>query len=174
MKIDERGFTLVEVTVYVAIVAGIMTTLVLFSLNLIQVRAKQRVIHNVEANAARIFERLADAARHAEGINTGASTFGADPGTLSVNMVTVGVDPTIFTLTANDGVFQANEGGAGNVAITTDDVSITNLTFTNLTSADDVGIIKVDFTVAAVNSSGNPLYSYDESFQTAIRIPLDN
>jgi prepilin-type N-terminal cleavage/methylation domain-containing protein len=174
MKDNKQGFTLVEVMVYVAIIALMMTTLVLFSINLIQVRAKQRVIHNVEANAARIFERLADAARHAEGINTGASTFNSDPGTLSVNIVSAGVDPTIFSLTADDGVFQANEGGAGNVAITTDDVAITNLVFTNLTSVTDIGIIKVEFTVAAVNNSGNPLYSYEESFQTAIRIPLDN
>jgi len=66
-------------------------------------------------------------------------------------------------------------GGSGSaVDVTSEDVAVTNLVFRNLTSTEDVGIIQVEFTLTAIGPNGNPLYQYEETYQTTLRIPFDN
>jgi len=170
---NERGTTLVELIIYIGIVGMILTTISMFLINLLTTRVKTSAMSEVLTNSRLVQDRLHDAVRHAEGINLGASVFGSDPGTLSINMVDVLDDPIIFSLTADNGQFQINKAGAGNAILTSDHVEVTNLVFTNLTSVDDVGIIRVDMTLRAVNPSDDNLYNYEESFQTTLRIPLD-
>ncbi len=170
---NQRGTTLVELLIYIGIVGIILTTVSMFILNLLTIRVKTTAMSQIVANARLIQDRLTDAIRHSEGINLGASTFSADPGVLSLNMVTAGDDPEVFSLTANDGQFQINKGGAGNVILTSDSVQVTNLVFNNLTTVDDVGVVQVQMTLKTVNPASNNLFNYEESFQTTLRIPLD-
>ena len=170
---NQRGSTFIELLLYIGIVGVIMVTAASFLMNLLTSRAKVTASSEVLSNARLIQDRLHDAARHAQGINTGSSTFGSDPGALSFNMVSAGVDPTVFSLTTNDGQFQVSEGSGGNVTVSATDVQVTNLVFTNLTSTQDTGIIQVQFTLTAVNASGSSQFDYEESFQTTLRIPLD-
>ena len=88
-------------------------------------------------------------------------------------MVDALVDPTVFSLTGNDGQFQMSEAGGNNVLLTTDNVQVTNLVFTNLTGVDDTGIIQVQFTLEEVNTPGSAYFDYEQTFQTTLRIPLD-
>ncbi len=169
----QRGFTLIETILYILIIGMILSTLGLFLNHLLQARAKTFASSDLITAARTIQDQLGHAARTAEGINTGASTFGTDPGVLSLNMVDAGVDPTIFSLTSNDGQFQMKEAAGSNVLLTTDDVHVTNLVFTNLTGVDDTGIIQVQFTLEEVNTSGSAYFDYEQTFQTTLRIPLD-
>jgi type II secretory pathway pseudopilin PulG len=169
-----KGFTLIELLIYIALTAVIFMVIVSFILTLTEVRAKVDVVSEVEYNARLVQDRLVDAMRHAEGINSGTSLFGTDPGVLSIDMVDAGVDPTVFSLTEDDGQVQLSEAGAGAVGLTTDTVEVTNFQFTNLTGLEDQGIIKAEFTVRYVNPGSDPLYDYEESFQTTLRIPLDD
>ncbi|MFH1632228.1 MAG: type II secretion system protein [bacterium] len=170
---NKKGFTLVETLVYIGLIAIIIASVAVFLTKLGQVRIKTLVISEVEMNARLVFDRLVEAARHAEAINIGASTFDSDPGVISFDMVDAGEDPTIFSLTADNGNFQVNIAGAGNTPITTDSVSISNLVFTNLTSSEDLGIIQVSYTVETLNTTDDPYFDYAETFQTTLRIPLD-
>ncbi len=169
----QRGFTLIETILYILIIGMILSTLGLFLNHLLQARAKTLASSDLITAARTIQDVLGHAARAAEGINTSTSTFGSDPGILSLNMVEVGVDPTVFSLTGADGQLQVSEAGGGNILLTTDEVAITNLVFTNLTGDDDTGIIQVQFTLEAVNTSGSAYFDYEQSFETTLRIPLD-
>lgn len=171
---NNRGFTLIELIIYIAVVSVVLLAFVTFTLRFANSRAKARVIGEVQYNGRLIQERLSDAFRHAEAVNTGASTFTTDPGVLSLDIVDVAEDPTIFSLSADDGNFQVNLAGSGNTLITSDAVSVSNLVFTNLTSSEDVGVVRVEFTVAAINNSNDPHFDYDQTYQTTLRIPLDN
>lgn len=168
-----RGFTLIETILYILIIGMILSTLGLFLNHLLQARAKTLASSDLITAARTIQDQLSDAARRAEGINTGTSTFGTDPGVLSFNMVDVSVDPTVFSLTAADGQLRVSEAGGGSVLLTTDEVHITNLVFTNLTGVEDTGIIQVQFTLEAANTSGSAYFDYEQSFETTLRIPLD-
>ena len=169
----QRGFTLIETILYILIIGMILSTLGLFLNHLLQARAKTLASSDLITAARTIQDVLGHAARAAEGINTSTSTFGSDPGILSLNMVEVGVYPTVFSLTGADGQLQVSEAGGGNILLTTDEVAITNLVFTNLTGDDDTGIIQVQFTLEAVNTSGSAYFDYEQSFETTLRIPLD-
>jgi len=170
---NQRGTTLIELLIYIGIVGILLTTVSVFLLNLLSIRVKTVAMSQVVGNAHLIQDRLSDAMRHAETINVGASTFGSDPGVLSLNMVDVADDPEVFSLTADNGQFQVNKGVAGNVLLSSDGVEVTNLVFEQLTSASDVGVVQVRFTLKTVNPSLNDLFHYEESFQTTLRIPLD-
>lgn len=169
-----QGFTLIEMIIYIAVVAVLLTLLAGSVVNILRVRAKNQAASHVQYNARLMLDRLSEASRHAEAVNIGTSTFGSDPGVLSFDMVDLLDDPTVFSLTSDDGAFQVSIAGAAAEQVTTDDVSVTNFTLTNLTSTEDLGIIQVEFTVETVNASGSPLYDYAQSFQTALRIPLDD
>ncbi len=167
-----RGFTLIEIVMYVLIVGLIMGTLGSFVGTMLQTRAKTLASSDVITTARQIQDALGRAARHAQTVNVGASTFGTDPGVLSFSMVDAAIDPTVFSLTSDDGQFQVSEAGGG-TTVTSDDVRVTNLVFVNLTGAQDAGIIQVQFTLEAANDSGSAYFDYAQTFQTTLRIPLN-
>lgn len=169
----QRGFTLIETILYILIIGLILSTLGLFMNHLIQARAKTLASSDLITAARTIQDQLSDAVRRAEGINTGTSTFTTDPGVLSLDMVDASLDPTVFSLTGDDGQLRVSEAGGGNVLLTTDEVHVTNFVFTNLTGAEDTGIIQVQFTLEAANTSGSAYFDYEQSFETTLRIPLD-
>lgn len=168
-----HGFTLIETIIYIAIIGLIMGTLGLFVNTLLQARAKTQASSEVIAVARVIQDQLSLAARHAEAINIGTSTFDTDPGVLSFKMVDAVIDPTLFSLTGDDGQFRKSEADADAATLTSDRVQVTNLVFTNLTGVSDAGIIQVQFTLEAVNTSGSAYFDYAQTFQTTLRIPLN-
>jgi len=169
---DERGTTLIELVLYIGLVGMILTTISMFLLNMLNARIKTSAISEITANGRLIQDRLFDSVRHAQTIDFDSSVFDVDPGVLTLNMTDPLVTPTIFSLISDDGQFQINEGGSGNIGLTSDSIHVTNLVFTNLTSEEDVGIIQVQFTLTAFNPSSDRAYDYEESFQTTLRIPL--
>jgi hypothetical protein len=88
-------------------------------------------------------------------------------------MVDASLDPTIFSLTADDGTLQIQQGSGSAQALTPSEIAITNFVVTDLTSADDVGIIQVQFTAQIADPGPSNVFAYEEQFQTTLRIPLD-
>lgn len=173
MQQPSRGFTLVEMILYIFIVGVILSVLALFLLQLLNARTKTYAISEVLSSAHLIEERLSEAIRHASSIEIADSQFQSDPGVLSLNMVDAGRTPVTFSLTQDNGQFQVSEGGNNPVVLSPDNIEITNLVFTNLTTQDDTGMIRVEFTVKISSDSATKAFTYEQSFQTALRIPLD-
>lgn len=165
------GMSFIELIIYTAIVGFLLLAVVSFVLNAVQLRAKGHALAQIEYNGRLIETRLTDAARHATGLNVGASVFGTDPGTLSLTMADAAEDPLVFSLSADNGAFQVSTDDAAAAALTTPDVSVSELIFTNLTGADDAGLVRVAFTLTRLDAS-SPYHTYAESFQTTLRIPV--
>ena len=165
----QKGFTLIESLIALSLAAFVFVAMIHFTINLIQIKTKTRVISEVAANGRLVQDVLTDAARHATGIVSDLSLFGESPGILALSMVSEEEDPTIFAV--DEGVFRVQRGMTEFLSISTQEVVVTNVLFTNLTSPDDIGIIQVQFTLQALNDSGNPFFDYEESFQTVLRIP---
>jgi len=128
-KFTKRGFTLVELLIYIAVVAIIFLAMVSFILTMSESKAKRTVMSEVASSARIIQERLMDAGRHAQTINVGASTFDVDPGVLSLDMVNVFEDPMVFSLTGDNGQFQVSTAGGEAIPLTNTTVAITHLLF---------------------------------------------
>ena len=166
----DAGFTLIEVLIYIAIIGAVVGSFVMFSLAISSSRNKTYVAQEVQANARTAQELISQRIRAATGVNVVASTFGLDPGVLSLAMADPTKNPTVINLDQNDGVLLITEGAASPVAITSDEVNVTNLVFGDLTSSGARANIRIEITVAFNNSPGDVEFDYSQSWQTAVSL----
>lgn len=166
----QKGFTLIELLIYIAIVGAIAAGFIRFSLSISDSGSKSFVVQEVHGNGRVALDLISQRIRAATGVNTGSSTFGSDPGVLSLVMADAAKNPTVINLTADNGVLQIKEGSSSAVAITSSEVQITNLVFTNLTPTGARENIRFQLTVAYNDSSGDVEYTYSKSFQTAVSV----
>jgi type II secretory pathway pseudopilin PulG len=167
---QSRGFTLVELIIYISILSLVVVGLVSFALSMTSVRAKVYVGQEVGANARIALDVITQKIRAAQSINMGASTFApTNPGTLSLKMADGSRDPTIINLDALNGRLQIKEGVASPVFITGKEVRISNLIFTNLSQTGERGHIRIDLGVGYANPS-SAVYTYSWSGATAVSL----
>lgn len=135
---NTKGFTLIELLLYLAIVSIVIVALVYFSIDATKAGIKSKVKQETVTNARYITERLNYELRNAIGINTATSNFGVNLATNSAYQLSIAAtspnNPTIFKV--NSGTLQVSQGGGAFTNITSSEVVITSLVFTNNTSAD--------------------------------------
>ena len=169
-KLTPNAFTLVELLIYVAIIGGVASTFILYTLSIAQSRAKTYVAEEVQSNTSMAIELIGQRIRTASGVNLGDSVFDVHPGRLSLTMLDAQKNPTVIDIDAN-GALQIKEGLAGSyVPITSSKVQATNLVFTNLSGGSSRENIRVDISVAYNNSSGDVEYNYSQSTHTAVSV----
>lgn len=164
------GFTLIEILIYIAIMGVIVTGFITFSISISNTRNKTFVVQEVHSNSRTALNLISQRIRSSTGINSASSTFGADPGVLSLSMAASFRDPTVIDLDQNDGVLRIGEATSSPVAITTDKVKITNLVFTNLTPSGERESIRVEITVEYKDSSGDIIFTYSQNSQTTVSV----
>ena len=164
-----KGSTLVEILIYVAILGMVISSFIYFAVSISDSRGKVYVEQEVQANSRVALNLITQKILSANGVNVGSSVFDLDPGSLSLSMADGAKNPTIISLTADDGQVQIQEGLSGAVSITSDEVRVTNLVFTNLTSTSDKPNIKIELTVEYI-VTGDVIYEYTYSLETAISL----
>jgi putative endonuclease len=167
---NSAGFTLVETLIYIAIIGGVVTAFVTFGINVSGSRNKTYVVQEVQANVRTALDIISQKIRASNGVNVGASTFGSHPGFLSLSMADATLNPTTIGYNTNNGTLEVKEGSASAIAITSDEVRITNLVFTNLTGSSVRENIRVQMTVEYYNPSGAQEFEYEQSVQTAVSL----
>jgi len=165
----EHGFTLIETLIYIAIIGGVVAGFVAFSISVSNGRNKNYVAQEVQANNRVVLNMITQKIQAASSVNIGASTFGSDPGVLSLAMSDVSKNPTIISLSADDGVLQITEGIASALTVTSDEVKVTNLVFTNLTGTNDRENIKIEMTTE-YDSTDDVEYDFAQSIQTTVTL----
>ncbi|HMB26385.1 MAG TPA: prepilin-type N-terminal cleavage/methylation domain-containing protein, partial [Patescibacteria group bacterium] len=166
---NNKGFTLVETLVYVGVLGLVLSSFIGFVLSIGNMRNKVYVQQEVQANARQALHLISQSVLSADAVNLGASTFDSDPGVLSLQMDESVDDPTIIDLTADDGILRLTKGTSSPLAVTSDEVKITNLVFTDLTSIGNKENIKIELSVE-YDSDGNGHYKYSQSWQTAVSL----
>lgn len=142
-----RGFTLVEILVYIAILAilsvAVVNTLLLVSASLAEIR----VTRTLNATAALAMERMIRQIRDAKSVNIGASTFDLSPGVLSF---TGSESPALTHRLALAGsTLELESGSNPAVALTPPGVLVTNLVFRLITASTTSQAVKVELSLAA-------------------------
>jgi len=165
-----KGFTLIETLIYVAIIGMAVSSFVAFSLSVSSSRSKTYVVQEVQANARVALGIISQKMRAANGVNTATSTFGADPGFISLSVASSTLNPTIIGLNQDNGVLGIKEGLSATTSITSSEVKITNLVFTNLTGSSTRKNIRTEMTVEFNNPSTDITYDYSQSLRTTISI----
>jgi len=151
-----KGFTLVELLLYVSIVAVVILFAAAFLSLLMQSRLKNQTIAEVEQQGVQVMQTITQTIRNADTINSPAQ--GETAASLSI-------DSTIFDLSS--GVIRITQGGTP-ISLTNFQVTASSLSFYNLSRTDTPGTIRIQFTLAFVNPSGRNEYDYSKTFyQTA-------
>ncbi len=140
-KFPPRGFTLVELLVYIAVSTVALLVFVTFMVDVSRSAARARVAQEVHQNAQFVLDRLAQEVRSSQLVDVGSSTFGNDVGTLAL---TTSTGTHTFALASN----VVTLGGA---PLTSASVRVTKLRFTNATPA-----VTVQLRVEDATSSVNP------------------
>lgn len=159
---DNRGFTLVELLLYAALLSIIIFSVGIFLNLLLQSRTKNQVIAEVEQQGMLAMQRMTQVVRNSTLINSPAT--GASGSTLSVTMPQAVLSPTVFALSG--GVITMTQGVAAAVGLTNDLVSVSGLTFSNLSRAGTPGTVRVQFTITYINNLGRNEYDYSKTFDS--------
>lgn len=163
-----QGSTLIEMLIYIAVVAMVLSSLVLFSISIVSSRSKTYVVQEVQANTRVALAILSQKIRASNGVDTSTSQFGSDPGKLTLFMSDPSKNPTVFDLDQDDGVLRITEGASLPVTLVSDEVKVTHLMFTNLTGSSTHENIRIEMTVGFNNTGTNVEYDYTQSVQTSV------
>lgn len=155
-----RGVTLIELLLYVAVASGILLSITVLLSSLLEARVKNETMAEVEQQGMQALHTILQTARNAQNITT--PTSGNTAGSLTLDVVSPGVDPTVFDLSS--GVLQITEGAGAPVALTNTRVTVSGLSFSNLSYATTPGTIRATFTVTYTNTTGRQEYSFSKTF----------
>lgn len=120
------GFTLIELILYITLVAIFITGAIFFAWDIVYGREKAFQQQIVEQNGRAALSRISYEIRRASDINTVSAT--------SIELENGANDTTVSLVS---GTIQITTGGAGPYALTSNQVEITNLTLTDLSSSDE-------------------------------------
>lgn len=144
-----RGFGLIEMVIYVALLVTLFAGTVSLVLTMSTAYAKARNMRNVTTQGIAVMERVIRDTRLAYTIDTGNSTFAANPGILRLLSVTSPTNSASTTrrYSLSGETFILEEGAAPALALT-NGVRVTNLVFRNIsTGVGTVRAVRVELTV---------------------------
>lgn len=158
----QRGFTLIEMLLYVAVAGIVLTSLVGFGWNMIGIGAKNGTHHDAVSNARLASEKLTFFIREATDIDTANSNFGVNLASVPGSKVTLrGAapnDPTVFDISS--GTLRVTQGVSAPVALTSSNISVSSLVFTNASSADGKAKnIGFEIQLATISASNRSEYA---------------
>jgi Tfp pilus assembly protein PilW len=155
-----QGFSLLELLLYVSLSAIMLLVISVFLSTLLQARLKNQTIAEVEQQGDRAMTLILQTLRNADSITSPA--VGNTAAALSFNVLTPIKNPTVFNII--NGIINISEGAGGPVALTNNRVTASGLSFQNLSRASTPGIVRIQFTLTAVNNSGRQEYSFSKTF----------
>lgn len=159
-----KGFTLIEVLIYITIIGIVVSGFIVFALSINSSRAKTYVVQEVQANARVALDLISQKIRLADDVVI--PTEGNSGSSLEIDMP--GPDPNL-TFSVTGGVLGIAEGVGDPTPITSDEVDVSNLNFTNLAESGERDNIRVEITVEYRNPESVE-YEYSQSLQTAVSL----
>ncbi len=162
----QKGFTFIETIIYIAIIGAIVIAFVGFALSVSSSKNKNYAAQEVQANLRFAMDLITQKIKKSAGVNISSSTFDIDPGVLSLEMVEVSENPTIFDLNADDGLLKITQGTSSPIFLVSNEIKITNLIFNNLTASSSKENIKIQVT-AEFNDEESKGYEHIQSLQTS-------
>jgi len=141
-----KGFTLLEMVIYIAILTLIAVVVVNTVLSLAVSFNSLRATRDINNAAMVSLERMGRDIRGATGIDTGGSSFGSHPGTLLL----IGAIETEFYL--DDGVIKVREDDVEAGALTREAATTTNLVFYHISASPYSGI-RIEMTLESTRGT---------------------
>lgn len=158
-----RGFTLVELLISISVIGILIVGITDFYFTILSFRIKNQTIAEVELQGTSTMRLLSQRIRNAESITSPA--IGTSNNLLTLAMASDAIDPTIVDNSSNR--LRITEGTQSPVFLTGTSVSLSNLTFTNLSRVSTPGIVRISFTLTRADKTGTNQYDYAKTFTTS-------
>jgi type II secretory pathway pseudopilin PulG len=147
-----KGFTLIEMIVYTAIL-GALFVLIVNTLLIVSKSYKSiKLTSDVNNSAAIALEKLTREIRLASDVNLGSSVLGVNPGRLYLSSTDENGNPINLDFYISGGTLNLNENGALFGALTKGEVSVTNLIFRHIVSSTSQ-MVKIEMELTASDGS---------------------
>ena len=163
MKISshQKGFTLVEMVLYVSICSILLLSLSMFLSFLLSARVRSQAITEVNQQGLQVMNIVTQTIRNGRSIQIPGT--GVSSTSLAITTGYPLLNPTIFDLSST--TIRIKEGGSIAIALTNSRIRASSLLFQNVSSASSSEkIIRISFTLDAINNSGRAEYSFTKSF----------
>jgi prepilin-type N-terminal cleavage/methylation domain-containing protein len=172
MKNNQRGFTLIELLIYVTIFATMIGAVVGLAVVTSAQKVNSQITADVNYQGEATMAMIIQTVHQATSITS--PTAGNSGGSLTLVMPTGSVNPTIFAL-FNDGItnrMRMSEGSTPtNNYLTNGRVSLSGLTFTNMSLSSTKGSVLIKLTLTYRTTSQRQELQFSKSFYGAATIP---
>lgn len=170
MKIfpKNHGYSLVEMMIYAGILSLIVSIVVSMLLSFGFSYKNVSMLRLAENSGIYSIERMTRDIVSASTIDVGNSTFGSNPGVLSIVSTGDGVSTTTKFYVQN-GVLKVDVNGSYFGPLTSSDTTVTNLVFRNITTSVS-SAIKIDFSVRATSGA----VTKDKNYYTTVILRGNN
>jgi Tfp pilus assembly protein PilW len=160
------GFTLIEFLIYISIVGLILVLMTNLFWNVILGGTKENSYQEVQQNGRFAIFKMKQEIKKAIGINNPLP--GSSANSLSLVMANPIFNPTVFDL--NGGKLRITKGGSSPIEITTDQINVSSLSFTNLSYSDTPGTVMVEMTIENLNPANRNEYQASIDLKTTISL----
>lgn len=153
---SQKGFTLVELIIYVATVSVVLVIGINLGLNLIKSDSQARSEQEIYNNARLLVNTITQKIRESDDVATGSSVFGEHPGVLALTDIVFDtqIDGTVRKM-------RIQEGGVIS-DLTSDGVNVSNFVLTDLTRGSEPKNVLIQLTLEG--------YGQSFSIETAVSI----
>lgn len=157
----KKGFTLIELLLYSGLASIVIATVAAFYASLLSARVNQETISEVEQQGQAVLSQITQAIRNAESVTT--PTAAASGSSLVLDVYDSASDPTTYDLSS--GAIRICEGsGCTATALTGSNVTVSSLTFRNVTNTGSPGSVRVEFTMNSAGNTTRQEYDYQKNF----------
>ena len=165
-----QGFTLFELIIYIAIVGIILVAMTGFLWNVILGNMKETAHIEVQQNGRFAIIKMTQEIKKATGI---ISPLLLPPplnisDTLSLTLAADHLNPTVFDVVG--GKLRITQGGSSPYELTSDQVIVSSLQFTNLSYLDTPGTIRIEMTIDHINPGARTEYEASSSLKSSITL----
>ena len=168
-----RGFTLVELLLYISVTTVLLISIVLFLQVLLETNIKNQTIAEVEGQGIQIMNILTDALYAASAVTTPATSTSSS--TLELVYTDAGKNPVIIEkvssvlrITEGHAYPVPFEGVASTTALSNSRVTVSSIRFDNLSASSTPGIIGIRFTLTHTNPEGRQEFDYGKTFYDSV------
>ena len=159
-RTTQKGFTLIELILYITIAATVIGGASVFLTLFLQLRVKNEIIADVTEQGAHIVSVINRTIRNAEAITT--PTQGTSNASLTVDVVSAGSDPTVFQIASS--ALTITQGVGSAVTLTNSNIEAAGLTFYNSAATTSADSIDYSFTLNALNPDDRSDFEYEQTF----------
>lgn len=158
---SQKGFSLVEMLLYVAISSIMLLSLSLLLSFLLSGRIKNQSITDVNQQGLQVMQLVTQTIRNARSVD--APAIGATSTSLSLTMPDPLLSPTVFDI--SNGVIRIKEGSSAVIPLTNSHVTISSFLFHNISATSSTDrIVRLSFRIDHTNPSGRNENSFTKTF----------